>query len=227
LAALDVAVHLADSPAYRTSPGVSAALMGTRLAEYAVRRAVGKAPPVCVRRQTGDRRFGHPSRQRWPFDVLAQAFLLGEQWWQEATVGVEGVSTAHANQVAFVARQVLDMCAPSNFLAANPEVQDVTLREGGGNLVRGAARLAADSLRTLRTQPSEGAPCSRWPPRPATCPRGGSVYKLHLSRRDTSAPTPYGPGPRVRLSRSPSTSSSAPAAASTSVRPGVSGTSRG
>jgi polyhydroxyalkanoate synthase len=58
--------------------------------------------------------------------------------------------------VAFVARQVLDMCAPSNFLATNPEAQDATVRELGANLARGAAQLAADTLRTLRGQPPAG-----------------------------------------------------------------------
>ena len=47
------------------------------------RRSLGQAPSPCVRPQPGDRRFEHPSWQRWPFDVLTQAFLLGEQWWQE------------------------------------------------------------------------------------------------------------------------------------------------
>jgi hypothetical protein len=65
--------------------------MGARLIEYATRRTSGQTPPPCARPRPGDRRFDHPSLQRWPFDVLAQAFLLGEQWWHEATVGVEGV----------------------------------------------------------------------------------------------------------------------------------------
>jgi hypothetical protein len=65
--------------------------MGARLIEYATRRTSGQTPPSCARSRPGDRRFDHPSLQRWPFDVLAQAFLLGEQWWHEATVGVEGV----------------------------------------------------------------------------------------------------------------------------------------
>jgi polyhydroxyalkanoate synthase len=81
LAALVWAMHLTDSPAYRTRLGVGAGQSGARLAEYAVRRSMGQAPPPCVRPQPGDRRFEHPSWQRWPFDVLTQAFLLGEQWW--------------------------------------------------------------------------------------------------------------------------------------------------
>jgi polyhydroxyalkanoate synthase len=48
------------------------------------------------------------------------------------------------------------MCAPSNFLATNPEAQDATVRELGADLARGAAQLAADTLRTLRGQPPAG-----------------------------------------------------------------------
>ena len=57
LAALDWAVHLADSPAYRTRLGVTAGQTGAPLAEYAVRRSLGQAPSPCVRPQPGDRRF--------------------------------------------------------------------------------------------------------------------------------------------------------------------------
>jgi polyhydroxyalkanoate synthase len=80
LAALDWAAHVADSPAYRTRLGVAAAQMGARLAEYAARRALGQTPPPYARPRPGDRRFDHPSWQRWPFDEQAQAFLLGGQW---------------------------------------------------------------------------------------------------------------------------------------------------
>ena len=157
LAALDWAVHLADSPAHLARLGVTAAQKAARLGDYATRRSLGQAAQPCARPVRGDRRFDDPAWQRWPFDVLAQSFLLVEQWWQEATLGVEGVSAAHGNQVAFVARQLLDTCAPSNFLATNPEVQEATVRELGANLVRGAARFAADALRAARGQPPDGA----------------------------------------------------------------------
>jgi poly[(R)-3-hydroxyalkanoate] polymerase subunit PhaC len=157
LAALDWAVHLADSPAYRARLGVRAAQLAAQLAERAAQRALGRDVPAAVAPRPGDRRFDDPAWRRWPFDVWAQAFLLTEQWWQEATTGVEGVSTAHADQAAFVARQVLDMWSPSNFLPTNPEVLDATRRELGGNLVRGAVQLVADTLRAAAGQPPQGA----------------------------------------------------------------------
>ncbi len=157
LAALDWAIHLADSPAYRAQLGLRAAQQAAQLAEYAVRRAAGQEPPPCVRPRPGDRRFDDPAWRRSPFDLWCQAFLLTEQWWQEASTGVEGVSSAHADQAAFVARQVLDTWSPSNFLATNPEVLDATRREWGANLVRGAVQLAGDALRAVRSLPPEGA----------------------------------------------------------------------
>src|SRR5690242_16316538 len=60
LAALDWAVHLADSPAYRTRLAVIAARMGARLTEYAARRALGQVPPPCARPRPGDRRSTTP-----------------------------------------------------------------------------------------------------------------------------------------------------------------------
>ena len=49
--------------------------------------------------------------------------------------------TPHHEQVmTFVARQLLDIVSPSNFPLTNPEVLRETMRTGGMNLVKGAAR---------------------------------------------------------------------------------------
>ena len=39
-----------------------------------------------------DRRFDDPAWRRPPFDLIAQSFLLQQQWWHAATTGVQSGS---------------------------------------------------------------------------------------------------------------------------------------
>ena len=91
-----------------------------------------------------DKRFAGPGWQRWPFNAAPQGFLLAQDLWQTATIGVHGVSGHHEDVVSFVARQLLSMASPANFLLTNPEVLEATVRQGCMNLVRGSINLIED-----------------------------------------------------------------------------------
>jgi polyhydroxyalkanoate synthase len=104
-----------------------------------------------------DKRFANPLWSGQPFNALAQAFLLGQQWWHRATTGVPGVSAHHQEMVSFSARQMLDMVAPSNFVATNPVVLQRTIEEGGRNLLRGMAHAQEDATREKLGLPPAGA----------------------------------------------------------------------
>ena len=54
--------------------------------------------------------------------------MLNQQWWHNATTGVEGVTSQHEDVVTFAARQMLDMFSPSNFALTNPEVLAKTVQ---------------------------------------------------------------------------------------------------
>ncbi len=157
LAYLDWLVHLANSPGKQVELSQKAARKALRLATYAATRTVNPTTEACITPLPGDHRFDHASWQQWPFVVSYQAFLLTQQWWHNATKGVQGVSAHHQNEVAFGARQWLDLASPSNFLWSNPEVIEATVRSGGANLVRGWQNLMDDLRRSSQDLPPVGA----------------------------------------------------------------------
>lgn len=135
----DWATHLLVSPSKQAE-----------LAASAVRKAIawcgGLAGSAADAALAGDKRFAQPEWRAQPFAALARAFLLQQQWWDEAAHGVRGVSRHHEDQVAFVARQWLDMLSPSNFVATNPRVLRETLLTGGANLASGFVNWARDAV---------------------------------------------------------------------------------
>ena len=109
----------------------------------------GQGPWSLIKPQPQDRRFEKPEWKNPPFNLLAQAFLLTEQWWREATTGVRGVSPQNEAIVEFSVRQLLDMFAPSNFAATNPVVLQKALQSGGENFVFGWQNWLSDLMLLL------------------------------------------------------------------------------
>ncbi len=150
----DWAVHLAISPGKQMRLWEKAARKSVRLGQYALRCATsGGTAPCCIEPLAQDRRFRHESWQQPPFNLMHQAFLMSQQWWHNATTGVRGVTAEHERAVEFVARQMLDIVSPSNFLATNPEVIARTREEAGQNLVRGAQNFWDDWERAAAGNP--------------------------------------------------------------------------
>ena len=144
----DWLVHLLNAPGKQLSLLQQGWQDGTRLALWAQRRTLGlEAEPPAVP-QPGDHRFDHDQWANLPFALHAQAFLLAEQWWRAATSGIRGVTAQHERQVAFMARQFLDVLSPSNFAWTNPEVVGRTLEENGINLLRGLGYWLEDAERS-------------------------------------------------------------------------------
>lgn len=145
----DWLAHYANAPGKQLGLAQKAVFDGWRLAAHAQRRLLGleAEPPFAPR--SDDRRFAHPGWRSLPFDLVAQAFLATESWWDAATTGVRGVTAQHERQVRFMIRQRLDRLAPSNFPFTNPEVIERTIAEGGRNLVRGFGYWLEDAERWL------------------------------------------------------------------------------
>jgi polyhydroxyalkanoate synthase len=150
LACLDWAAHLAASPQRQMAIAQDALQSTNQFLETALHCfSFGQGPWSLIKPQPQDRRFSKPEWERPPFNLLAQALLLNERWWHNATTGVRGVASRNEAIVELSVRQVLDMLAPSNFAATNPEVLQTTFRTGGENFVFGWQNWCSDWMRSL------------------------------------------------------------------------------
>jgi polyhydroxyalkanoate synthase subunit PhaC len=179
LAGADWALHLAQSPGKWQRLLEKAWRKQVRFAGYAGRATSGAAPEPCIEPLPQDRRFSGAAWQSWPFNMICQGFLLNQQWWHNATTGIGGVSRHHEQVVSFVARQLLDMISPVNFLATNPEVLETTLAQGGLNLLRGAENLLEDWQRALDGKPPVGTEAYQ-PGRDVAVTPGKVIYRNRL-----------------------------------------------
>jgi polyhydroxyalkanoate synthase len=139
-ACLDWAMHLAFSPGKQLQLVDNAARKALRFSNY-LRRCAAESQEPCIAPLPQDRRLIGQEWQRWPYNVLHQAFLLQQQWWHNATTDISGVTQQHENIVSFVARQLLDVIAPSNTLLTNPEILRVTRENGGRRASRWSTTL--------------------------------------------------------------------------------------
>ena len=157
----DWLAHLAMSPGKQAGLVEQAVNNAARLALYAAQSAFDRdtAPPVPLAR--GDRRFADEGWRQWPYNLLAQSFLLTQEWWQKATTGIEGVERLSEARMSFMVRQHLDAFSPSNFPWTNSEIARATLESGGLNLVQGAMNLAEDIRRLLAGEPPAGTDAFR------------------------------------------------------------------
>ena len=176
----DWANHLAISPGRQMHLAAKAARKAARLADYTrqVMTGNGSITP-CIEPLPQDHRFDDPAWQGWPFNLIHQAFLLNQQWWDQACCSVGGVTQRHEDMVRFSVRQMLDMMAPSNFIATNPVVQRRIAETGGQCLSEGFANLLGDMRRTLARERPAGTEDFRPGIEVAVTP-GEVVYRNHL-----------------------------------------------
>ena len=149
--------HLLSSPGKQLELMLGVADRGIEDCASAPRRPdAGRRPSDPIE---GDARFRAPQWNAEPFNFFAKNFLSVEKWWDAATTGVRGVSKQHEAMARFVARQILDTMAPSNFVLTNPQVLERTLATGGQNLRRGFSNFLEDASRALaRGVPAESEP---------------------------------------------------------------------
>lgn len=178
----DWSLHLAISPAKQfdlTQKGFE------NLSQLALQAATlsGSIKPCDLelkcKSRAQDHRFRNPMWDEFPFNFYSQSFLFYENWWNEATSKVRGVSKHHMDVVNFTTRQILDMISPSNFPLTNPEIIKATIEQGGANFANGFNNFIEDYRRVKNKLPPVGAEHFTVGEKVAITP-GKVIYRNHL-----------------------------------------------
>lgn len=187
LASLDWSVNLANSPGTQYRITVDFIKKTIDFWDYTllcIFNLDGKpVTPLVI-----DGRFQDPDWQNKPYLLGYQAFLLCEQWWLNSTTGIPGVSRHHQNIVSFMARHLMDLVSPANFLWTNPILTKVTREQGGQNLLRGWQNMMEDWRRRRNKELPVGTDNFRPGEKVAVTP-GKVVFRNHIMELIQYAPT--------------------------------------
>lgn len=92
-----------------------------------------------------DRRFANPLWKTHPyFNYIKQQYLIATEAMNEAVEGLESIPEREKRRIAYFTQQIIDMMAPTNFLATNPEALMKAVETEGESLVRGLENLVRD-----------------------------------------------------------------------------------
>ena len=93
----------------------------------------------------GDRRFSNPLWDTHPFfNYVKQQYLLGAEAVTEAVKDLDHLSDRDRKKLEYFSRQIVDMFAPTNFLATNPDALERAVETDGQSLVDGLENLVRD-----------------------------------------------------------------------------------
>ena len=93
----------------------------------------------------GDRRFAAPEWRASPiYDYLHQAYLLNTRFVRDLVELIPAADDKARNRMRFLARQISDAMAPSNYAATNPEFIKLAIDTRGQSITDGINNLLAD-----------------------------------------------------------------------------------
>ena len=105
----------------------------------------GQEQDFKVAPEPGDRRFAAPEWRESPiYDYLHQAYLLNVRYLKEMVEVLPAQDDKGREKMRFLARQVADAMAPSNFAATNPEFVKLALETKGQSITDGINNLIKD-----------------------------------------------------------------------------------
>ncbi|SHG99941.1 PHA/PHB synthase family protein [Marivita hallyeonensis] len=92
-----------------------------------------------------DRRFQNPLWDEHPyFNFIKQQYLINAEAIRTAVEDIDDLDATEKKRLRYFAQQIVDMFAPTNFLATNPDALQKALETEGESLVHGLENLVAD-----------------------------------------------------------------------------------
>lgn len=92
-----------------------------------------------------DRRFSNPLWQDHPFfSFIRRQYQINAQALQKAADDLDIEDTTERRRIEWFTRQIIDMMAPTNFLATNPDALQKAIETEGESLVQGLENLVRD-----------------------------------------------------------------------------------
>lgn len=92
-----------------------------------------------------DKRFGHPLWQSHPyFNFVKRQYLINAKALKDAAGNLKLSDDVARRRITWLTDQMVDMMAPTNFLATNPDALERAVQTEGESLVRGLENLVRD-----------------------------------------------------------------------------------
>lgn len=111
-------------------------------AQQALARGKMTAPPDDA---PADKRFANPLWQSHPyFNLVKKQYLTNAKALKEAAQDLQLPDEVARRRVTWLTNQIVDMLAPTNFLATNPDALERAIETEGESLVRGLENLVRD-----------------------------------------------------------------------------------
>ncbi len=108
-------------------------------------RQQGREESFKVNPEAGDRRFAAPEWRESPvYDYLHQAYLLNTKFVKDLVELTPAADDKARNRMRFLARQIVDAMAPSNYAATNPEFIKLAVETKGQSISDGINNLIRD-----------------------------------------------------------------------------------
>ncbi len=92
-----------------------------------------------------DRRFSNPLWQSHPyFNFVKQQYMFSSQAIADSVKNIEGLEAGDRKRLEYFTQQIVDLMAPTNFLATNPDALEKAVATDGESLVKGLENLVSD-----------------------------------------------------------------------------------
>ncbi|MDD7969783.1 class I poly(R)-hydroxyalkanoic acid synthase [Roseinatronobacter alkalisoli] len=92
-----------------------------------------------------DRRFANPLWKTHPyFNYIKQQYMIASEAVQDAVMTLDTMSPREKKRLHYFTQQIVDMMAPTNFLATNPDALMKAVETEGESLIKGLENLVHD-----------------------------------------------------------------------------------